>query len=120
MARFARRARMLKPDEFKAAFEKGRRYNDTLLTAVVSPNTLEYPRLGLALAKKSIPLAVSRNRIKRQARDSFRLNQQNLPAVDIVILGRPAAVKGSPAQLRAALQNFWKRIAESCAALQSS
>ena len=115
MARFARRARLLKPDEFQAAFEKGRRFNDTLLTAVVSFNTLGHARLGLAVAKKSVALATARNVIKRQARESFRLHQERLPAVDVVILTRPGAAKATPAQLREILNRLWTRIAEQCA-----
>lgn len=120
MARFARRARLLKPDEFKAAFEKGRRYNEALLTAVVSPNTLGLPRMGLAIAKKTVPLATARNRIKRHIRESFRQSQQRLPMVDIVILSRPATLKASSQELRDTLNRLWTRITEQCAALPSS
>lgn len=116
MARFVRRARLLKPDEFKAAFEKGRRYNEPWLTAVVSPNALGHARLGLAVAKKTLPLATARNRIKRQIRESFRLRQQQLPSADIVILSRPACLKGSPQELRDCLDRLWTRISPPCAA----
>jgi ribonuclease P protein component len=120
MARFLQRARMHKPDEFKAVFERGRRVNESPLTAVIAENQAGWPRLGLAVAKKSIPDATDRNRIKRHIRESFRLNQQRLPGMDIIILPKPAAMKLPPAQLREALHRLWTRIAESCAALPSS
>lgn len=45
-------------------------------------------RLGLAVAKKSVKTAVHRNRIKRLAREFFRLNQENIALADYVILVR--------------------------------
>src|SRR3546814_10856311 len=90
-ARFPRRARLLKPAEFKAVFERGARLHERGLTAVCATNTLAHPRLGLAIAKKSLPLAVDRNRLKRRLRDTFRLNQRNLPAVGLVILAKPGS-----------------------------
>ncbi len=42
-------------------------------------------RLGLVVTKKGNPLAVRRNRIKRQVREAFRLQRTQLPPVDIVI-----------------------------------
>ena len=111
MTRFPRRARLLKPDEFKAAFENGRRINDTVLAAVTCSNTLGHARLGLAVAKKAVPLATDRNRIKRQVRASFRLNQERLQTVDIVILPRPGILKATRAELSASLQRLWTRFA---------
>lgn len=113
MARFAPRVRVRKPDEFKGAFEQGRRYNESLLTAVVSPNASGHARVGLAITKKAVPLAVTRNRIKRHIRESFRKAQHTLPAVDIVVLSRHATAKGSAPELRDTLTRLWKRICES-------
>ena len=44
------------------------------------------PRLGLAIAKKKVPLASNRNRIKRLIREQFRLSQANFPPVDIIVM----------------------------------
>lgn len=110
MARFPRRARLLKPIEFRAAFQQGRRFHDRWITAVVTPSTQDSPRLGLAIAKKSVPLAVQRNRIKRTIRESFRLQATQLPNVDIVILSKKGCADLSNAQLRAVLDQLWRRI----------
>jgi ribonuclease P protein component len=42
-------------------------------------------RLGLIVAKRHVPRAHARNRIKRVLRESFRLRRPELPAFDIVI-----------------------------------
>ena len=113
MARFSRRARLLKPGEFEATFKRGSRHSDRWLTAISVRNDQDAPRLGLAIAKKALPLAVHRNRLKRKIRESFRLNQDRLPPVDTVILARPGCAKATAAEIDRSLERLWKRIAAS-------
>ncbi|MFT4045112.1 MAG: ribonuclease P protein component [Solimonas sp.] len=115
-ARFPRRARLLKPAEFKSVFERGFRIHEKGLTAVAAPNTVGHARLGLAVSKKAVALSVERNRIKRQIRESFRLNQQRLPASDLVVLVKPGSRMLQSPQLRQNLERLWNRISASSAA----
>ncbi|WP_084197431.1 ribonuclease P protein component [Solimonas soli] len=115
-AGFPRRARLLKPAEFKTVFERGQRLHEKGLTAVMAANTVGQPRLGLAVPKKAVALAVDRNRIKRQIRESFRLNQQCLPAADLVILVKPGSRTLQSPQLRQHLERLWNRISVSSVA----
>lgn len=110
MARFPRRARLLKPGDFKAAFERGNKLNERWLSALVAANDQGQPRLGLAVPKKVARRAVDRNRIKRHIRESFRERQAQLPAVDIVILARGGCTQATPEQLRQLLDRLWTRI----------
>lgn len=112
MARFPRRARLLKPDDFKATFESGKREQQPLFSAVVAKGHGEQARLGLAVARKAVADAHDRNRIKRHIRESFRLNQHRLPFVDLVILPRTAAAQASAEELRLQLDKLWTRVAE--------
>lgn len=57
------------------------------------------PRLGLAIAKKKVPLASNRNRIKRLIREQFRLNQANFPPVDVIVMVTPLAGKTKNAEI---------------------
>lgn len=52
-------------------------------------NTLPYARLGLAIAKRAVPSAVDRNRIRRLIRESFRYRQSKLVGLDIVVVTGP-------------------------------
>jgi ribonuclease P protein component len=70
--------------------------------------------LGLAIATRTCGGAVARNLIKRVARESFRLNQHSLPAVDITIAAREAARLAARRDLRASLAGHWKKIAREC------
>ncbi len=49
------------------------------------PNNLNRPRLGLVVGKKTAKLAVQRNYMKRVLREFFRLNQHQLPSLDLVV-----------------------------------
>ena len=48
-------------------------------------NEVNIARLGLIVSKKTSKSAVQRNYMRRVLRELFRLNQYNLPAVDLVI-----------------------------------
>ena len=114
-AHFKRSARLLKPAEFSRVFKKAIRSSDRMLTILVAPNDLGYPRLGLAISKKHAKRAVDRNRIKRIIRESFRLNQANLPAADFVIMAKPVTKSVINADLFESLDNHWSRLIKKCA-----
>ncbi|QHS10712.1 ribonuclease P protein component [Sinimarinibacterium sp. NLF-5-8] len=113
MARFTRRARLLKAGEFQAVLKKGKRHSLHPLVAVGLDNTLDVPRIGFAIAKKAVPLATQRNRLKRKIRAQFRINMHRLAAVDIVILARSGCAELSAQELDSRLERLWKRIAAS-------
>ena len=73
---------------------------DGLFALTVILNQLGAPRLGLAVAVRAAGNAVVRNRIRRTIRESFRLHQHALPAVDIVVSARAGARLASAQVLR--------------------
>ena len=101
--------------QFDAIYASGRRIDDRFFGMRVKPNGLSHPRLGLAVAVKTAGSGVARNRLRRLVRESFRLAQHQLPAVDVVVAAKfPAA--GAPATtLRASLATLWNRVASTCA-----
>jgi len=113
--RFQADQRLRRPAEFQRVYSGGRRFGNALLTAAVHTSQLSHARLGLSIAARTIGNAVQRNRLRRQIRDSFRLQQQALPPVDIVIGARVAARNASGAELRASLLQLWEQIATQCA-----
>lgn len=79
------------------------------------PNALGAPRLGLAVAIRTAGSAVARNRVRRIVRESFRLAQHELPAVDIVVAARAPVKTASSRELRASLGPLWNKVAIRCA-----
>ncbi len=81
--------KLLLPADYTFVFNQPIRSSDKLLTILAKSNYQQSkPRLGLAVAKKSVKTAVHRNRIKRVSREFFRLHQKNIACADYVILVR--------------------------------
>jgi ribonuclease P protein component len=83
------------------------------------PNSCGHPRLGFAIARKAVPSAAARNRIKRQLREQFRLQAGELEAVDVVFFAQKPATAANRQQLREAATPLWRRI-QRCAPSSSS
>jgi ribonuclease P protein component len=98
------------PAEFRAVRQRGKKISDAYFSLSVLANDESRPRLGLAIATRTFGTAVARNRIKRLARESFRLNQHELPSVDVMVSARDAARLAPPKDLRASLERHWKSI----------
>ena len=76
---------MVKTDDFSSVFNLRKRIASQHLVMRYKPNAHKRPRLGLIVGKKTAKLAVWRNYMKRVLRELFRLNQHQLPALDLVI-----------------------------------
>jgi ribonuclease P protein component len=106
---FDKSRRLLVKQDFDAVFKNALRLTNSEFTVLFCSNHLAHPRLGLVLSKKMIHKAHDRNRVKRLLRESFRLNL-DLPAVDIVVLARPAVNKAPPRQIQANLGKLWNKL----------
>ncbi len=102
-----RDARLLSGAAFQRVFATRRVHGNAWFRMHYAP--AEQARLGMAVARKVSGKAVVRNRIRRQIRESFRLNRLALAPMDYVILARPAAAALDRAQLRHALEQLWQR-----------
>jgi ribonuclease P protein component len=100
------------PAEFRAVRQRGKKLSDAYFSLSVVANQESTPRLGLAIATRTFRTAVARNRIKRLTRESFRLNQHELPPVDVMVSARDAARHAQPKELRASLEKHWKSITQ--------
>jgi ribonuclease P protein component len=109
---FEPRKRLHQPAEFRAVRQRGKRLTDVYFSVSVLTNDESHARLGLAIATRTFGTAVARNRIKRLARESFRLNQHDLPSVDVTVSARDAARLAQPKDLRASLEKHWKNITQ--------
>jgi ribonuclease P protein component len=110
------RLRLRRKGDFDAAYARGRRMSDGIFSVTVKVNDAGGPRLGMAVAVKVAGSSVARNRLRRIIRESFRLHQRELPAVDLVVSARTPSRTATAEALRASLAALWKRVGEQCAA----
>jgi ribonuclease P protein component len=118
--RYPAQRRLRSKTQFEAVYARGRRFGDGFFMVMADANPTDGPRLGLAVAVRTAGSAVERNRIRRLIRESFRLRQRELPALDLVVSARPRA-RGAPRrELRASLDALWDKVKERCVDLPSS
>ncbi len=72
-------------DNFNNVFLNKRVFTTENLKIHYVGNNLEYPRLGIIVSRKNHKRAHVRNYMKRVARELFRLNQYQLPNIDIIV-----------------------------------
>jgi ribonuclease P protein component len=105
---FPRSGRLLDGREYQRVFERARRIPGTRF--MVLHRRQDPPgtgaRLGLAISKKHARRSVDRNRIRRIAREAFRVRRHALPPVDIIVLSRAGVAAGDNAELRAELDRL--------------
>jgi ribonuclease P protein component len=108
---FPKAARLLKSSEFQAVFDNvDKRFFADGFLALVRRNSLEQPRLGLVVAKKTISLSVKRNVCKRLIRESFRSHLQALQGLDVVILVRREQTQQLRHETWQTLNKLWQDI----------
>ena len=107
---FSRHVRLLKPAEFQRVFDAARRSADRYFTVLYRETSRTAPRIGFTVAKKKIPTAVGRNRVRRLARESFRRQNRTLGGIDIIILAQNAAAAAGNRELFASLDKHWRNL----------
>ncbi|MFV1872438.1 MAG: ribonuclease P protein component [Oleiphilus sp.] len=70
----------------------------------------EHSRLGIIIAKKNVKLAVERNRLKRQLRETFRQQRHALPALEIVLLAKRGADNNDSLSIAEELNFLWQKL----------
>ncbi len=107
---FSRESRLVTPGQFQQVFKTPSRFGSSHFTILITPNTSQNCRLGLAIAKKRVKLAVQRNRVKRLVRESFRLHQHNLPNIDMVVMVKSGIDNLDNATITKQLEKIWRKI----------
>lgn len=108
---FGKSLRLLSSNDFQSVFNDAPfRASHQHFLVLARANHLDRPRLGLVIAKKHVRLAVQRNRIKRLIRESFRLQQQSLAGIDVIVLARKGMGELPSAAITKQLNQQWQRV----------
>ncbi len=90
---FKKNQKLTKPEQFRAVLAHKCCSQNDLIRLYVVANDCGYPRLGISVGKKHAG-AVGRNRLKRLAREAFRLSQHDMPAgYDYLLIFAPKTSK---------------------------
>nr|VFK67190.1 MAG: ribonuclease P protein component [Candidatus Kentron sp. UNK]VFK72564.1 MAG: ribonuclease P protein component [Candidatus Kentron sp. UNK] len=111
---FPRSLRLRHKRDYARVFQDPRRSVDSVAVVLGRRNEEGLPRLGLAIPKRKVRLAVARNRAKRLIRESFRAHQRLLQGLDVVIIGRSAMGSIESADFFLSLERHWKKIRNRC------
>lgn len=93
---FTKAERLLYPNEFKRVFDNPiKKIHSEHLLLFIQTGVPEQTqaRLGLAITKKKVKLAVMRNRLKRLSREIFRHTAPTLGSVDVVLIVKKSYAK---------------------------
>ena len=112
ISRFPREARLLKPAEFKRVFDSPPlRFSAGEIVLLAKPRRdATTARLGVVAPKKACRLANGRNRFKRQVRESYRMRQESLASLDVIVLARNGIADLDNAGIRQRLDTLWTRL----------
>nr|WP_189420639.1 ribonuclease P protein component [Cellvibrio zantedeschiae] len=103
--------RLLNSSDFQSVFDDAPlRTSHQHFLFLARQNQLDCPRLGLVIAKKHIRHAVDRNRMKRLIRETFRVKQQQLAGIDVIVLARKGMHDSTNAVLIEQLNAQWQRL----------
>lgn len=101
---FPKHNRVLDSGGYRTITSKGRKKVSQSFLLFTQKTQETYSRIGLTVSRK-VGNSVVRNRVKRQFREFFRLNQHTLQkGVDWVIIARPRAGQKKPEELREELK----------------
>lgn len=108
---FGKSMRLLSSSDFQNVFDDAPlRTSHQHFLLLARRNQLNVPRLGLVIAKKHIRLAVDRNRMKRLIRETFRVKQQQLIGIDVIVLARKGMNDVANTALIEQLNGQWQRL----------
>ena len=106
---FPKTSRLLNAADYKAVFDNAHlKVSCRHFLVLANRNARSSARLGLVIAKKNVALAVHRNRIKRQLRDTFRHKKELLINLDVVVLARNDADELKDIELIDAIDSLWQ------------
>lgn len=117
---FERARRIVKTDEFSSVFRLRPVFKTAHLVLYARSNSLSHARLGVVVAKRFAPRAVTRNSVKRAVREGFRQSEwvSTLGLDCVVRLSKSIGSKQEPA-CTAATQALLFREVQSLFAISS-
>lgn len=107
---FTREQKLVDQAQFDAVFNKAKKVSHRYMLALYRANQVNFARLGVIVSKRVAKKAVSRNRIKRTVRESFRANKSRLTGIDVIVLLRQINGEINKTELREVIDQLWEKL----------
>lgn len=109
---FPKSRRLIKASDYQRVYQQARRGQYGPFSWSAHDNELSHPRLGMAIPKRLVKRSVDRSRIKRLLRESFRAQQHDLPAIDVIVSIRQTPKNLYDPETCTRVYEMWRRIAQ--------
>jgi ribonuclease P protein component len=110
--RFPKTDRVLKREEFRRIYQKGRKVQARYFTAFVMSSEEQQSRIGITVTRK-FGKSVKRNRARRLLREVFKNNKWLVPpGVDIVINVKAPLVEAGYREIEGDFITFLERVGD--------
>ena len=117
---YSRRHRFTQRGAFGPVIRGSRKVRGQVCLLHVLPGTPGAARFGVALTRRTVPLSVARNRIKRVARETFRRHAIRHAGLDLVLMLRGKLPEGGEGLFREELARLLDQAAEPSKALSAA
>ena len=111
--RFPAERRVTKKSDFVPVLRTGVSFFSRYGKLLCKKNSYGHPRFGMIVSKKAAKRSVTRSRIKRVARDTFRQSQSSLPNQDMVFIARYRSDLVTNEELRKCIKSLLTQLQES-------
>jgi len=103
--------RLNKDKEFDIVFKKGKSVYNSILGVKALKNNLKHSRIGIVVSTKVSKKAVSRNKIKRNIREVFKQELDNIEeGYDILFLALPSIMNPKTADIEQSIKESLKKL----------
>lgn len=107
---FNRQQRLNTKTEFKKIFTHSHKLSSKNLLILWTISHQPLGKIGIIAGKKVSPHAVIRNQIKRIIRDSYRLANDELENLDMIIIARHSCRHLNKILLRKEIDELWQKL----------
>jgi len=93
--------------DFNQVFYRAKKLSAHNFVLLFQTNNLDYPRLGIIIAKRNVAAAAARNRLRRMIKESFRLHRYIIKGYDVIFIGYKGINSITKEELKRCLEKQW-------------